>query len=149
MRNRARQTLAAPGIVSFDARSSATCRASAALATHGQDMSTRQTPAPAQGGDNSKVKTVRKYNPSDDEGPSNTAKGLGPAALAVLDHGVGKNGGGKMRQTAHVAGGARIPVGLGGSLPDNKTKAPHKGLLDAEAWPNGAAPSVFEGLSGV
>jgi hypothetical protein len=83
MKYRARQTLAAPGIVSFDARSSATRRASAALVNHGRDASTRRTLAPAQGGDDSEVETVGKYDPSGDEGASNTAKGLGPAALAA------------------------------------------------------------------
>ena len=83
MKYRACQTLAAPGIISFDARSWATSRASAALATHGRDASTRQTSAPAQGGDDSKVETVSRYNLSDNEGASDTVKGLGPAALAA------------------------------------------------------------------
>ena len=41
-----------------------------------------------------------------------------------------------------------MPFGLGESLPDNKTMAPYKGLLDAEALPNVAGPVGFEGLSG-
>jgi hypothetical protein len=39
--------------------------------------------APAHGGDDSEVETVGKYDSSDDEGASNTAKGLGLAALAA------------------------------------------------------------------
>ena len=83
MKYRARQTLPAPGIISFDARSSATSQASAALATHGLEASTRRTSAPAQNGDDSEVETVGESDPSDDEGASDTAKGLGPAALAA------------------------------------------------------------------
>ena len=58
--------------------------------------------APAQGGDHSKVKTIGKDNPSDDEGASNTTKGPGLVAFAFQDHRVGRNGGGKMRQVAHI-----------------------------------------------
>ena len=41
-----------------------------------------------------------------------------------------------------------MPFRFGGSLPNNKAKAPYKGLLDAEALPNGAAQAMFEGLLG-
>ena len=68
--------------------------------------------------------------------------------MAVLDHGVGKNGGGKTRHAALVVGGPQLPFRLGGSLPANKTKVTNKGLLEAEALPNSAAPAVFKGLSG-
>ncbi len=38
---------------------------------------------PTQGGDDSEVETVGKYNLPNNEGASKTAKGLGPAALAA------------------------------------------------------------------
>ena len=157
MKYRARQTLPAPGIISFDARSSATSQASAALATHGWEASTRRTSAPAQNGDDSEVETVGKSDPSDDEGASDTAKGLGPAALAAAPAMCeGLSGAREVRCTRHKIlgqgdddGGTGIVVtqGVDGQITGHE--APKKqrasGLQAAQATGNAANHPAYWG----
>ena len=59
--------------------------------------------APTQNGDDSEVETVGKYDPSDNEGASDTAKGLGPAALAAAPAMFEGLSGARARRTVHTA----------------------------------------------
>ena len=58
---------------------------------------------PTIDGDDSEVKTVGKYDPSDDEGASNIAKGLGPAALAAAPAMFEGLSGARTRRKVHTA----------------------------------------------
>jgi hypothetical protein len=75
----------------------------------------RRTSAPAQGGDDSEVETIGKFDPSDDEGASNTAKGLGPAALAAAPAMFEGLSGARARRKVHTApcGNAYKKLGQG------------------------------------
>ena len=73
------------------------------MATHGREASTRRTSAPAQNGDDSEVETVGKYDPSDNEGASDIAKGLGLAALAAAPAMFEGLSGARARRTVHTA----------------------------------------------